>query len=69
MGKRIWIGFCYFWAGAVVAGVVWLLRTDGSIRPTLTDFVVILAVALAPALLPPAVLALIRHLRSPSIRN
>ena len=66
MLRYIWTAFCYLWAGAIVIGVVLLLRSDDSITPTVTDFVVIFGVALAPMVAPPVVRALYRHLASPA---
>lgn len=64
--RQVWMVFCYLWAGAIVVGVILLLRGDDTITPTITDFVVILGVALAPMILPPLLAALYRHLASPA---
>ena len=62
LGHQIWMSFCYLWAVAIVVGVVLLLRSDDSITPTATDFVVILGVALAPMLGPLLLKRLYQHL-------
>lgn len=66
MVKRIWIGVCYVWAATVVIGVILLLLGDDSIRPTMTDFVVLLGIALAPVILGVILPPLFRHLASPA---
>jgi hypothetical protein len=64
--RGIWTTFCYLWAAGIVIGVILLLRSDDTITPTLTDFVVIFGIALAPMLALPILGAVYRHLRKPA---